>query len=139
MNNNFKKNIEFFDAKYTPNEYNKREFTFTVQEERELQKWDAIRQNAQSVSDAIVTGECLTRVGTKASADTHAVYSVNDGKFVVWVPKYWCSMCDKRKASVTYKDKQFCDECIEIVKMNLAIAQAEEKPKVEEKKKVKAS
>ena len=138
MNNNFKKQVEFFDSKYTPNEFTKREFTFTVQEERELQKWDAVRQQAQTISDAVVTGECLTRVGTKASIDTHAVYSVNDGKFVVWVPKYWCSMCDKKKASVTYKDKNYCEECAEVLKMNLAIAQAEA-PKETPKKKVKAS
>jgi hypothetical protein len=133
--NNFKKQVDFFDSKYTPSEFTKREFSFTQQEERELQKWEAVRQNAMTVSDAIVTGECLTRVGTKATVDTHAVYSVADGKFVVWVPKFWCSMCDKRKASVTYKEKPFCEECIQVIKMQAAIAQAEEKPKVEPKKK----
>lgn len=136
--------MEDFDKQYPAAEYSKKEFVFSKTELEELKPLQdvvshaqtvmALGQIAQKAEDNYVAAKVLPRLGIKQSVDTKSVYDFATKKVVVYEPKFWCSMCDAKRAEFKYKDKPYCKDCIgvlkeEAVKTEPVIEEVKEKKK----------
>ena len=111
--------MEDLEKKYPVNEYAKKTFTFTPGELRELGPLDSITkmgQLAQVMISNMVAGTPLKRVGIRNSPDVGLLYDINKGEFYVYEPKFWCSICNNKKAEFSYNNKAYCPKCFEILK-----------------------
>lgn len=129
-----------WNEKYDKKDYNKQIYSFSTNEVARLTPWDVqiqLGSIAQNVLSGILRGECLKRVGVKPSVDVGVEYNIQTGKFVVYVPKLWCSACTNRKASFSYSNKVYCSDCAKTLKKQVkaqADKAAEEKPDKKKKK-----
>ena len=110
---------EDYAKRYSEKEYNKKTFTFSAGELRELASLDSITkmgQLAQVMVSRMVSGAPLKRVGIKDSPDVGILYDLEKGEFYVYEPKFWCSACHNKKAEFQYENKPYCPACLEILK-----------------------
>lgn len=124
-----------FESKYPTKDFNKSVYSFDSSELRRLSSLDTIGQlgqMAQTLISNVVQGECMPRVGAKNSPDVGVLYDIPKGQFVVFTPKVWCSACKVRRALFEYKERNYCQSCLDIQK----VADAG-KGKIKEEKKEK--
>lgn len=132
------------DEKYSALEWKKSIFTFSEEERKILKPFeDAVNlisvlslamDQIISLKNNFVGNAVLTRLNVKKSQDSQFRYDFQNNKIIVYEPKFWCSVCNDRKA--VYKlgtTKQFyCEDCSKKEKEKLM-------PKIEEKEKIKES
>jgi hypothetical protein len=126
MNNQFPKN-----------EYNKKIFTFTPGELREICSFDAVVKMGDMAKILIsnyLNAVSLKRVGVKNSPDIGIIYNIEAGTFDVYEPKYWCVTCKNKKATTIYQDKTYCQTCMDAMKAEATKIEAKKGVKKSEKK-----
>ena len=119
-------------------DYDKKIYTFTPLELTRLLPWDTQIQLgavAEKVLSGILRTDCLKRVGVKNSPDVKVEYDFITGQFFAYIPKIFCSKCTMRKASYTYENKPYCEDCAKVIRQELDAKKEEPAPKKGKNKK----
>jgi hypothetical protein len=108
-----------FEDSYPEKDFAKTIYSFKAQEIAKLAPWDADVQKGrigETVIASIIRNECFKRIGVKQSIDIGIKYDILDEKFILFVPRVWCSSCGNRKAEYSVGNTVYCKACLDILR-----------------------
>lgn len=118
-----------FDKAYPPEQFTQTTYSFSNSELRQISSLNTMvemGQLAQVMISNVIGNTTLKRVGVKNSSDIGLQYNAETGEIYVKVPKFWCSLCQNKKAEFKFMDKVYCPTCIDAVKQQQVDKKVEE-------------
>src|SRR5712664_252346 len=103
--------------------YEEHTLSFSNQEKSLLQTYHTIKamgELADALINNLVQNGALPRTGMQMREGIGTFYDIPNGTFSVFVPKQWCSACNKKAATATIEEKPFCSPCFALKRLQMA-------------------
>ena len=110
---------QVYDNQYPAKDFDKKIYSFSAAEIRNLATFVTITQMgkiAEQLANNFVSNEVIKRLGVTTTIDSGVLYDVAQGSVTTYIPKVICSECKARRAEFSYKDKVYCQTCVDLVK-----------------------
>lgn len=108
---------EVYNEQYPEKDFRKTQFSFNASEQRNLGTFAAITRMgkiAEVMANNFVSNEVMKRLNISATQDSGILYDVEAGTVTTYVPKVICQSCGQKRAEFKYKEKAYCQTCVDL-------------------------